>query len=214
MKQELKELRALSSDLVEARKHFEEMKEVFELVALFANSDPKYLELEEEVEVESSYDLANIFYDKFGFVVDYAETLNTEHPRYGEKRFKNTLIEKVISEQGWDYEEDYEKAYYVVSTHMAYEALGYREVKIAEKEMLAIAEKINATANVVADQTVNAVKGAGRAVANVFKPYGEVAKGQLEVASEKAKGVVNKGANKLIKVLEKVADKTTSTKSE
>ena len=208
MKQELKELRVLASDLAEAKKHFEEKKEVFEVVALFANSNPQYLELEEDV--ETSYDLANIFYDKFGFVVDYAEALNAEHPRYGEKRFKNTLVEKVISEQGWDYEEDYEKAYYVVSTHMAYEALGYLEVKNAEKEMEAIAEKINATAGVVADQTVNAVKGAGRAVANVFKPYGEVAKGQFEVVGAKTKGAVNKGANKLIKVLEKVANKTAS----
>ncbi|MBE6150293.1 MAG: hypothetical protein E7162_00540 [Firmicutes bacterium] len=212
MKQELKDLKELTSKFIEVRDDFEKKKEAFDLCALFANSvDAPFLELE-EVEVETPYDLANIFYEKFGFVVSYATALKEEHPRYGEKRFKNTLIETVISSQGWDYEEDYDKANYVVETHLAYDALGYAEVNALENELVEVAEKINTTTGAVAEQTVNAVKGAGRAVANVFRPYGEVAKGQLEVAGRKAKGAVNKGAKQLIKALESLADKTEGNK--
>lgn len=212
MKQELKELRELTGKFVEARDNFEKKKELFDLGAVFVPVNPVYFGLEEGTEVESAYDLANMFYDKFGFVADCAAALKAEHPRYGEKRFKNTLIENVIANQEWDYEADYDQANYLVDTHLAYEALGYFEVKGLEGEMVAVAEKINDNTSAVASQTVSAVKDAGKAVANVFRPYGEVAKGQLEVAGAKAKGVVNKGAKQLIKVLENLADKTEGNK--
>lgn len=212
MKQELKELKELTSRFVKARDDFEAKKEVFELSAMFIPVNYAYLGLEEDYEVESVYELANMFYDKYGFVSEYADALKKEHPRFGEKRFKNTLIENIINNQEWDYEEDYEQASYLVDTYLAFEAVGYSEVKACENEMVSVAEKINENTNAVATQTVDAVKGAGRAVVNVLRPYGEVAKGQLGVAGQKAKGAVNKGAKHLIKVLEDVANKTEDNK--
>ena len=212
MKQELKELKELTSKFVKARDEFEAKKEVFELTAMFVPVNYAYLGLDEDTEIESVYGLANMFYDKYGFVSEYATLLKTEHPRYGEKRFKNTLIENIINNQEWDYEEDYDQASYIVDTHLAFDAFGYSEVKACENEMISVAEKINDNTNAVATQTVDAVKGAGKAVVNVLRPYGEVAKGQLGVAGQKAKGAVNKGAKHLIKVLEDVANKTEGNK--
>lgn len=212
MKQELKEIKELTNKFIEARDNFEKKKEVFEITAMLVPVNCAYLGLTEETEFEGVYELASMFYDKFAFVKEYATALKTEHPRYGEKRFKNTLIESIINNQEWDYEEDYEQASYLVDTHLAFEAFGYNDVKAAENEMISVAEKINENTNLVATQTVDAVKGAGRAVASVFRPYGEVAKGQLEVAGEKTKVAINKGAKQLIKVLEKVASKTEGNK--
>ena len=212
MKQELKELKGLLNKLDEAKRDYSAKRDMFDFGVAFVPVKHEYLSLEEDIEFESSYEYANIFYEKYGFVATYAEELKKEHPRFGEKRFKNTLIENIINNQGWDYENDYEKASYIVDAHLVFDEFGYFEVKELENQMLDVVDKINANTDALTAQTFGAVKGAGKAFVNVLKPYGQVAKGQLEVAGQKAKTVVNNGAKRLIKVLENVANKTDDKK--
>ena len=208
MKQELKNLKELMEMFSSVKKEYVYKRDLFENCASLLPINLEYLDMDENTEVGSIYEVADIFYDKYDFIVEYANNLKKEHPRYGELRFKNTLIENVINNQGWDYEESYAKASYLVDIHLAFEEFGYFEAKDAEKQVLDVVDKINANTDVLTSQTFGAVKGAGKAVVNVLKPYGEVAKGQLEVAGQKAKGIVNKGTKSLVKVLEKVVEKT------
>ena len=58
------------------------------------------------------------------------------------------------------------------------------------------------------DAVVKAGKTVATSVANVARPYGEVAKGQLQEAGTQAKGLFNKGVKTLIKSLERLEEKT------
>lgn len=205
MKQELKELKKLATNFIEAKNNFEKQRDIFNLMYV-------YSDFNDEQVIESPYDFAKTFYEKYGFVVECSTALRNEHPRYGEKRFKNALIENIIINQELDYEVDYDFVNYLVDSHIAYESLGYFEVKDLEDEMNKLYEQIDKTTKNIKDKSCAAAKGVGRAVVKVMKPYGEVAKGQLNAVEGKAKDVVNKGTKKLIKVLENVADKTSDKK--
>lgn len=210
MKKELKELKDLYKRYASVKNDYEKEREIFELCSSLAIKDVSFLELSDEV--ESFYEIAHLFYGKFHFVVSLAEELKISHPKYGEKRFKNTLIEKVISSQKWNYEDEYEKANYVVETHLIYESLGFKDLLKLEIEMTTLAKEIDEKTKSISDQTKGAVKKVGEGILSVIRPYGEVAKGQLSTLEEKTKKAVNNGTKKLIKSLEEVADKTESGK--
>lgn len=159
-------------------------------------------------ECENAYDVAKNFFMINGDVADLAAEIKSEHPKYGQPRFKGTLVTAVIAERDSSYEEAQE----VVETYLALEEAGYSVVRRAEENISVMAEKVNSSTGEVVTQGKEAVTKVASTVATkvgkIAKPYGEVAKGQLKEASVAAKGLVNKGTKRLIKTLEKIEEKT------
>ena len=80
---------------------------------------------------------------------------------------------------------------------------------LERKESLSkLEETAKGTTDVVLNQSKEAAKKLGNDVANIVKPYGEVAKGQFNEAKVVGKDLINKGSKKLIKILEDLENKT------
>jgi len=155
-----------------------------------------------------------LFYQQYSYVGELKDILNAEHPRYGEKRVRNTLIENVIVHNGWDYEEGYEDSSIIVDTYLTLVKLGFLDVYALDIKAQEAKLKLDESTEVMLKETADKVVGAGKKVASgvvsVAKPYGEVAKGQLNDAKVVAKKLVNNGAKRLVKVLKRVEEKTNS----
>ena len=95
-----------------------------------------------------------------------------------------------------------------------YEATQQAKIAELETKVAEIEAKGIATCDAIVTQGKDAVVSAGKKVAttvgNIARPYGEVAKGQLSEAGVRVKGFANNGTKKLIKLLEKVEDKTSN----
>ena len=89
MKEELLKLRELTSTYSESKKQFEEKREAFN-----ASVKDTMVILGSEVKA-ADYDTVSEFYNEYAELITYAAELKKEHPRYGEKRVKDTLVDMV-----------------------------------------------------------------------------------------------------------------------
>lgn len=157
-----------------------------------------------------SYDIAKNFFMLNGDVLEAATNIKSEHPRYGLPRFKSTLVTAVIDSRDTTFEE----AHALVNAYLLLDEAGFAKVSELESKVAEIEAKGIATCDVIVTQGKEAVVNAGKKVAttvgNIARPYGEVAKGQLSEAGVKAKELANNGTKKLIKLLEKVEEKTSN----
>lgn len=211
MKEELNKFKEFGQKYKEAKKEFEAKREIFNLNFERNITDEDVSSFLED-ECIDSYDIACFFEGTYGLIFENAAELKKSHPRYGEKRFKNELITSVIDAYHWDYEEDFEATSNLVSVYMLIDKCGFNEVKEAEEKEFGLREVFQTYGDLFLTQISGTITNAGKNVANsvvnIVKPYGEVAKGQMETVGEKAKEVVNKGTKRLIKTLEKIDDKT------
>lgn len=199
LKETTREYMAAAEEFVAARKDFNASLDVTSVEGL-AN----YY----EETCTDAYDIARNFFMVNGDVAELATGIKTAHPRYGLPRFKSELVTAVIDARDVTFEEAHE----VVNAYLLLEDAGYANVNALEENVTALGLKVNANSDAVVNQGKAAVTKAGKAVVtsvgNFARPYGQVAKGQLESAGVKAKGLVNKGTKQLIKVLGKLEDKT------
>ena len=211
MKKELIELKELTAEFSKVKKEFDNEREMFNLAVEESDTRKKLYSYAED-EMDDAYVMALNFVDNNQTFISEAEKLKREHPRYGEKRFISTVVTNVLDRYGVNDDAILNVALESAEIYVMLEKAGFNSVKAKEDKLTEIAGRINDSANLVVNQTGEAIVGAGKkvvtTVGNVARPYGEIAKEQLGVAGEKAKGLVNKGSKKLVKLFEKIDEKT------
>lgn len=199
MKEELIELRDLTSAYSESKKKFEERKMLF-------NEDTKETMVVLKTTVKAAdYDTACEFFDEYSLLNDFATKLKQEHPRYGEKRVRETLLEMVRTSK--KYQDRTLCAEQIVGAYITFDKCGFNEVKALEEESQKIGLQLAETVDTVKTETIDStVESVNRTIETV-KPYVEQAKKHLEVFGGIAKNAVSEGAKRLIKILEDSNDK-------
>lgn len=186
MKEELLKLRDLTTAYSESKKEFEERKEAF-------NESVKNTMVILGSEVKAAdYDTVTEFYTEYTELVTFAAELKKEHPRYGEKRVKDTLVDMVTK----TYQDRALYAAQIVNIFLSYENAGYSEVRALEvaskTNAVNLVESVDTVKNEAIDTTVTSVNKA----LEQAKPY-----------TDKAKKAINTGAKILIKLLKETEDK-------
>lgn len=199
MKEELIELRDLTSAYSESKKKFEERKRVF-------NEDTKETMVVLHSTVKAAdYETACEFFDEYTLLGEFYEKLKKEHPRYGEKRVRETLLEMFRNAES--YQDRTLCAEQIVGAYITFDKCGFKEVKQLENETNAIGLKLAETVDTVKTGTVdNTIENVNKTI-ETMKPYAEQAKKHLEVFGGIAKNAVTTGAKRLIKILEDSNDK-------
>lgn len=220
MKEELKRIKAINSEFNEKAREYNEARKGFNanIQNAFVSGDASDVAFFVGEDSKDFYEIAVNFYTIYEDLTKSAEELKAEHPRYGEKRFRDTLVANVIETKGLDYEEAYDEIYKEVTTYMLFEKNGYANVRSLELEAIELAKTVNSEVDTIVQKTGNAINEAGTKVFNAVKgvvsPYAEVAKGQYTTAKgavkKKVKEMTNKGAKKAIGTLERIEKRTGS----
>ena len=208
MKKEFKELRENVKEYCDVYEEYTNARNEFD--ANLTVEDVEGLAEYFDENCADAYDIAKNFYMLNADLVEAAATIKSEHPRYGLPRFKSTLLTAVIDSR----DSSFEEAHVAVNAYLLLDEAGYSKVLELETRANEIETKGIANCDAIVTQGKDAVVNAGKKVAttvgNIARPYGEVAKGQLTEAGVKAKELANNGTKKLIKLLEKVEEKTSS----
>jgi len=222
MKKELEEMTEISKEYVEIGVELVQKREFFN-TAVEASQDTEDFEEFMDEACASTYDIANNFFMMNADVVEVANKIKSEHPRYGEKRFKTTLVDSVIDARGLDYELSYDVVNNLVNCYLLFTKCGYADVREKELKVKELEKSFYEKADVVTNESKDAVAKVGKAligaVSSIVKPYADVAKGQIDDAGNFVKGKVesagnlakeqiNKGVKVLVKKLEDIENKT------
>ena len=199
MKEELIELRDVTRAYSEVKKKFEERKRTF-------NEDTKEtMVILKSTVVAADYDSACEFYDEYTVLREFAEKLKQEHPRYGEKRVRETLLELVRTAEC--YQDRTLCAEQIVGAYLTFEKCGFNEVKELETDSNKLGIKLANSVDTVKTGTIdNTVETVNRTIETV-KPYAEQAKKHLNVLGGMVRCAASEGAKRLIKILDESNDK-------
>ena len=154
---------------------------------------------------EDSFEAANMLNELFPQIRDIVAKMRKEHPKYGIKRIKELTLTALTYDE--PLLEDSE-ATNIIDNYFLYEECGFFKLKAQQEELIKLGKEAKETTETIIDQSKQATVKFGTSVANIVKPYGEIAKEQFGDAKEEAKNLINKGSKKLRKILEKVEDKT------
>lgn len=198
MKEELIKLRELTDSFSQAKKEYEEKK------AEFDEATKSIIVLFPESYENASYEVACKVYENYGCVREYAQKIRREHPRYGEKRFRETLIEMFGTTKG--YENFSNGVESIVDAHLAFEKLGFNEVKALEEKQDEAARLLAANVNDVKTDKIDTAVASFNTAVDTAKAYGKVAKKQIGIFGNFAKKTISNGAKQLIKILDKSDD--------
>lgn len=195
MKEELTKLRELTDNYSQAKKEYEEKRAEFDeatksIIVLFPESS--------EI---ASYEVACRLYQNYGCVKEYAQKIRREHPRYGEKRFRETLIEMFGTTK--EYENFANGVVSIVDAHIAFEKLGFNDVKELEAKQDEAARLLAINVNDVKTDKIDTAVASFNTAVDTAKTYGKVAKKQIGVIGNFAKKAISSGAKQLIKILDK-----------
>lgn len=204
MKEELKALKDSAEQIVKGCQTLQRKKTFFNMKV---EEKKEEAGIEELIEMDSSYEAAKSLNENFSCVHVLVTQIKKEHPKYGNRRLKE-LVLKQIHELGFIPEDLEDKIELAVDNYFLYESCGFFSLLEQEREVEALGYEAKDRADVILDESKVAAIKAGKAVINVVKPYGEVAKSQLNDASDAAKKVINKGSQKLKKFFESIEEKT------
>ena len=208
MKEEFLQLREAAVELGNGVKAMAEAREIFNTNAQLNGVLEEYF----DESCRDYYDAAKNYVMFNEDLIQVYEELMVAHPKYGDKRRKATVVDQVLISRGVDYEENFNDVDAAYDQYVAIRNCGYNEVRTIELQVEEASKKFNANGNAVVkegkDAVVKAATSVASGVANVARPYGEVAKGQLQEAGGKAKGLFNKGVKTLIKTLQDVEERT------
>lgn len=205
MKEELKALKDSAEQIANARKSLLKQK-------LFFNM--KVEEQKEASNIEEIYNSNNNSYEaakelNFMFPEIHKAFLiiKKDHPKYGNKRIKG-LILKIYKEQNQDLVTNEVLFELLIDNYLMYESCGFFKLLEREKELEALQNEAKEATDAILDESKAAAIKTGKAALNIVKPYGEVAKSQLNDAGDAAKKAINKGSQKLKKFFESIEEKT------
>lgn len=201
MKEQLQSLKESAIQIVTEKETLKKQKEFFNMKV---EEQKNTLGIEEVFNYnEDSYEAASLLLFECADMVELISKVKKEHPKYGNKRIKE-LVLTALEALGYDIA-FMEK---VIDNYFLYEACGFYKVQTVEQSIEVLEEEAKVTTGAILDETKEAAKKVGTSIANVAKPYGEVAKSQIGEAKTAAKGLLNKGSKKLMKILEDVETKT------
>ena len=201
MKEQLQSLKESAIQIATEKESLKKQKEFFNMKV---EEQKEMLGIEEIFNYnEDSYEAASLLVFECANVVELISKIKKEHPKYGNKRIKELVLTAL---EALEYDVTFMGK--VVDNYFLYEECGYYKVQTIEQSIEALEEEAKATTGVIFDETKEAAKKVGTSIANVAKPYGEVAKSQFGEAKTAAKGLLNKGSKKLMKILEDVETKT------
>jgi len=204
MKEELKVLKNSTEQIFKACQALQKKKTLFNLKV---EEKKEETGIEEILEMDSSYEAAKELNETFSSIHLLVCRIRNEHPKYGNRRIKELVI-KEIHEASFIPEELEDKIELVVDNYFLYETCGFFKLLEQEKEIELLGMEARETTNAILCESKQAAIKAGKAALNIVKPYGEVAKSQLNDASEAAKKAVNKGSQKLKIFFEGLEEKT------
>lgn len=211
MKEELLQLKKDTTEYLQQKTKFQKQRTFF-------NMKVEEKELERNIEPDSNtdndaYDKANCLFLCFPNIHDLATKVKEQNPQFSDKRIKNLVIAVLLEEFSND--EDY---YYrfanekfvvdLVEHYYLYEECGYHKIRSQENQLRNLETKLYKSRLIILDQPKQALTKISATAVGIVKPYGEVAKTQLNDAKITTKSLVNKGSKKLIKVLENIVSKT------
>ena len=194
MKEELIELRELATAYSEVKKNLEEKKEIF-------NEAVKGTMVVLESSVKTAdYNSACEFLVEYYQLKIFAEHLKKEHPRYGEKRVRETLIDMVRTTE--EYQNRISYAEQIVDAYLTFEKADFNTVQDLDAQSKEIVINLVNKADTVKSEKVDTILNEINGVIETAKPYGEIAKKQMRTFGGYAKKALSIGAKQLIKILD------------
>ena len=206
MKEELKALKDSAERIAKAHQYFQKQREFFNMKV-----EEKLEETgtKEAILSEDSYDSATIVCVDCSQLHENIIKIRSEHPKYGNKRIRELVIDEILSSHNEDiYSPSRKSLEEIIDNYFLYESCGFFKLYKKEVEINNLEKEFRTTTDVILDESKNSVKRVGESFINIVKPYGEVAKSQLNDAGNLAKKTVNKGSKQLIKFFESIEEKT------
>ena len=180
MKEELKEIRYSTIELMNQQKEYEINKEQFnknfkenlDLNVLKVLYTYKNSTVEDMFKSHSDmYIAASRFYDDNNSLFENASKLRVEHPRYGEKRFKSELAKMILLDKNKKYTST-ETLKDDIETYLYLEKCGFLKVKECENNREEIVKKIEETSEKVVDEASEKLDSIGQIIAlNILEPF-------------------------------------------
>lgn len=219
MKEQLKALKNCTIEIVKERT---ELKNQIEFFNMKVTEQKQQLNIEEIflTEENDSYEAAKILvleiHNAFSNFNETLTEIRNSNPNCELKKIKELLIQKQIGNNNFanllkkfksaSPEEVYMNN--LLDNYFLYENCGFDKVQEQEEKIANLAKEAGVSTEEIWGETKAAAKKVGTTIANIAKPYGEVAKSQLGDAKVKATGLAIEGAKKLIKILEDSENKT------
>ena len=211
MKEELKALKGSAEQLVKVRKNLSKQKSFFNMKV---EEKKQETGIEEIIDLSDSYESAKMICFEFPIIeypiYDKVSKIRKEHPKYGNRRIKELIINDILNNKELNsnlYPPLREGLEIIIDNYFLYETCGFFKIYKQETEIIELEKEARVAADVILDETKTAAIKAGETVVNVVKPYGDVAKSQLNDVGVIAKKFVNKGSQKLKKIFETLEEK-------
>lgn len=206
MKEELNTLKNSVQQIVKGCERFKKQREFFNMKV-----EEKLLETgtKEVIIAEDSYDAAKTVCVDCNGLHKKITKIREEHPKYGNRRIKDLVIAEITSDHAENlYKSQTNFLEEIIDNYFLYESCGFFKLLKLENELETLGNEVTNATDAILDESKQAAKKVGSTFVNVVKPYGEVAKSQLNDAGVAAKKAVNKGSQKLKKFFEGIEEKT------
>ena len=205
MKEELQKIRDIGKELPEMIDSFNIAVAAFETEVSVNSKLATMLEDYFESDCDCYYEAAMGFYEMNYPLYAAAAKLKEEHPRYQDKSIKKNLMEML--NDGEDLAELGAK----IELYIALKNIGFAELVEQQEKIIELEDEMGILKSDVKEETKQKVIDTGRKVVdsvyNVARPYGEIARGQLAAAGDKAKEAAHNGSKKLARLFDSLADR-------
>ena len=208
MKEELNTLKDSMQQIAKAYQYFQKQREFFNMKV-----EEKLEETgtKEVILSEDSYDSAKVVCVECSQLNAKIKDIRNEHPKYGNKRIRELVIDEILPEHAEQlYSPSRKSLEEIIDIYFLYESCGFFKLYKKELEIINLEKEVRNAADNILDESKDSVKKIGASFINIVKPYGEVAKSQLNDAGDLTKKAVNKGSRQLIKFFENIEEKTKS----
>ena len=207
MKKELIELKKNFNGYIQMKEELEEQRLIFNVCV---DCFKKELGVEEIINFgKDGYERAKIFEQQYPILARMDNEIKEKNPNYSldeRKRAVYGLFESEFEEVKTDYICNFVRE--IVDNYYLYKVCSFETVKQLENDMYEYARYGRQNISDLLGPSKEKVQRVENFMGDIVKPYGEIAKGQLSEAKVATKKIVHKGSKKLVKVLQKVADKT------
>ena len=208
MKEELLKLKDSASKIIEQKS---KLKNKINLFNLKVEEKKEELGIDDFFNLESdSYNSACFLDIAFPEIQQIVSSIRKEHPKYGEKRIKELTIVELNKNMGNNHnlillKDELDT---IVDCYFLYENCGFFKIKELENSISELEGDAKEGLNSILGESKEVAKKAGSSVVNVVKPYGDIAKSQLNDVKNNTKKLINTGSKKLINVLKNIENKT------
>ena len=208
MKEELKTLNESVESVMLAKQLFSKHKMFFNMKV---EEQKEKLNIQEVYYTNNdSYSAAIVLTYYYPEITGIVSAIREEHPKYGTKKIKELVVKELYARRNGSLHEDDANNIYplIVDNYFLYDDCGFFKLQDYELAIKDLEKETKEASSAVLNESKKAVKKAGNTIVDIVKPYGEVAKSQLDDAGNVAKKAINKGSKKLVKFFENIEKKT------